>query len=64
MVAGHGLDLALLMLRMAAGGFLLPHALGKLFVKRLHREHTHTLLITGHNRTQEIAADVASDGQH
>lgn len=31
MVAGHGLDLALLMLRVAAGGFLLPHALGKLF---------------------------------
>lgn len=31
MLAGHGLDLALLMLRVAAGGFLLPHALGKLF---------------------------------
>lgn len=28
---GHGPDLALLMLRVAAGGFLLPHALGKLF---------------------------------
>ncbi|WP_088100171.1 DoxX family membrane protein [Xanthomonas retroflexus] len=28
---GHGLDLALLILRVAAGGFLLPHALGKLF---------------------------------
>ncbi|WP_369039021.1 DoxX family protein [Stenotrophomonas maltophilia] len=27
---GHGLDLALLMLRAVAGGFLLPHALGKL----------------------------------
>lgn len=26
-----GLDLALLILRVAAGGFLLPHALGKLF---------------------------------
>jgi len=31
MLAGHGLDLALLILRVAAGGFLLPHALGKLF---------------------------------
>lgn len=30
MMAGHGLDLALLMLRVVAGGFLLPHALGKL----------------------------------
>ncbi|MEG0184068.1 MAG: DoxX family protein [Stenotrophomonas sp.] len=28
---GHGPDLALLILRVAAGGFLLPHALGKLF---------------------------------
>ena len=28
---GHGLDLALLILRVAAGGFLLPLALGKLF---------------------------------
>ena len=28
---GHGLDLALLILRVAAGGFLLPHALGTLF---------------------------------
>ncbi|AWH49841.1 DoxX family protein [Isoptericola jiangsuensis] len=28
---GHGLDMALLILRVAAGGFLLPHALGKLF---------------------------------
>ena len=31
MDSGHGLDLALLILRVAAGGFLLPHALGKLF---------------------------------
>ncbi|AWH53702.1 hypothetical protein C1924_11185 [Stenotrophomonas sp. ESTM1D_MKCIP4_1] len=31
MGSGHGLDLALLILRVAAGGFLLPHALGKLF---------------------------------
>ncbi len=30
MTGSHGLDLALLMLRVAAGGFLLPHALGKL----------------------------------
>ncbi|HAL22860.1 MAG TPA: hypothetical protein DCP40_09050, partial [Stenotrophomonas sp.] len=30
MTSSHGLDLALLMLRVAAGGFLLPHALGKL----------------------------------
>jgi len=28
---GHGPDLALLLMRVAAGGFLLPHALGKLF---------------------------------
>ena len=27
----HATDMALLMLRVAAGGFLLPHALGKLF---------------------------------
>jgi len=31
MDSGRGLDLALLILRVAAGGFLLPHALGKLF---------------------------------
>ncbi len=31
MDSGGGLDLALLILRVAAGGFLLPHALGKLF---------------------------------
>jgi len=31
MAGATGLDLALLLLRMAAGGFLLPHALGKLF---------------------------------
>jgi putative oxidoreductase len=31
MGSSHALDVALLMLRMAAGGFLLPHALGKLF---------------------------------
>ena len=31
MPAATGLDLALLLLRMVAGGFLLPHALGKLF---------------------------------
>lgn len=31
MAGSHGLDLALLILRVAAGGFLLPHALGKLF---------------------------------
>lgn len=31
MAGGHGPDLALLVLRVAAGGFLLPHALGKLF---------------------------------
>lgn len=31
MAGGYGLDLALLLLRLSAGGFLLPHALGKLF---------------------------------
>lgn len=31
MGSSHALDVALLMLRVAAGGFLLPHALGKLF---------------------------------
>jgi putative oxidoreductase len=30
-VASHGADLGRLLLRLAAGGFLLPHGLGKLF---------------------------------